>query len=205
MSASGAALLLVGTVRLAGLRGRGRSCLPLSPLRWLLGGFLCGLLDGFPCRRLRGFLRVRLRGLFSLERFSVRALAHAGQRGDVVLEVLLGGDAAHRLGDHVEGEVFHFLEPQAATGPGHLQVALLPGGLPRLVEPLALGLVLVEAEHVDDHVVLLRRQAHVHQRELGVGVVAVLPDTVRHAVADHAVLHALDEGFVEVFEDQFAH
>jgi hypothetical protein len=53
-------------------------------------------------------------------------------------------------------------------------------------------------------VVLLRGHARERQRLLGVAVVARRVDLMGHVVSDHAVLHAFDVGFVEVFADDLA-
>ena len=49
--------------------------------------------------------------------------------------------------------------------------------------------------------VLLRRQAREGERLFGIAVITGRVNTVRHVVADHAVLHALLVSFRQVLED----
>ena len=104
------------------------------------------------------------------------------------------------VADDLERGVLELLQADAAAA--HVELPARLG--PRVLEPRALGLVVVDAHEVDRHGALLAGERGHEQRLLRVAVIAARPDAVRHGVADHAVEHAFFIVLVEVLEDDLA-
>src|SRR5882672_5303174 len=109
--------------------------------------------------------------------------------------------ARDQLSDHLQRHILKLLEPHAT--PAHVE--LLARVLPRFLEPRLQLRIAVTAHQIKSHVVLLRTQIHERQRHLGIALIPLGINAVRHHVSDHAVTHALFVPLGQIRENDASH
>lgn len=119
--------------------------------------------------------------------------------GFVIADVFLGRGLGDGFAEDIEGDLLQTLEPDATLA----HVEFLAGSFPIGFERLSIRVGEIEAGEVDRHMGLLRGEPGKGQGLLGIAVVSGRINPVWDVIADHAVLHALFEIFVEMGKNDF--